>query len=56
LPMVDSLQEVLFSKQALHKVYEQAAKIGFITMQQDGILKVIGGETTLDEIIRVTTE
>lgn len=56
LPMVDELQEVLFSKQPLHKVYEQAAKIGFITMQQDGILKVLSGETTLDEIIRVTTE
>ncbi len=56
LPMLDELQEVLFSKQPLHKIYEAAAKIGFITMQQDGILKVIAGETTMDEIIRVTTE
>lgn len=56
LPMLDELQEVLFSKQPLHKVYEAAAKIGFITMQQDGLLKVANGETTMEEIIRVTTE
>lgn len=56
LPMFDELQEVLFSKQPLHKIYEAAAKFGFITMEQDGILKVIRGETTMDEIVRVTTE
>lgn len=56
LPMLDELQQVLFSKQPAHKIYEQAAKVGMITMKQDGILKVIRGETTMDEIIRVTTE
>lgn len=56
LPVIDELQEILFSQQPIHKVYEAAAKFGFITMQQDGILKVISGETTMDEIIRVTTE
>ncbi len=56
MPMLDELQEVLFSKEPLHKIYEAASKFGFITMQQDGLLKVISGETTMDEIIRVTTE
>jgi type IV pilus assembly protein PilB len=56
LPILDELQEVLFSKQPVHKIYEAASKIGFITMKQDGLLKVVRGETTLDEIIRVTTE
>lgn len=56
MPMLDELQEVLFSKQPVYKIYEQAAKIGMITMKQDGIVKVLRGETTMDEIIRVTTE
>jgi type IV pilus assembly protein PilB len=56
MPMLDELQEVLFSKQPAHKIYEQTLKIGMITMKQDGIVKVLRGETTMDEIIRVTTE
>lgn len=56
MPMVDELQEMLFSKQAAFKIYEAAAKIGMITMKQDGLIKVARGETTIEEIARVTTE
>jgi type IV pilus assembly protein PilB len=56
LPMVDSLQEAIFGKVPAHIVYEQAAKLGMITMKQDGIVKVLRGETTMEEIVRVTTE
>ncbi len=56
LPMLEQLQSIIFSKVSVHKIYEEAAKYGFITMQQDGILKVLSGETTMDEIVRVTTE
>lgn len=56
MEMRDEYQEVLFSKQPAHKIYEQTAKFGMITMKQDGIVKVIRGETTLEEIVRVTTE
>jgi type II secretory ATPase GspE/PulE/Tfp pilus assembly ATPase PilB-like protein len=56
IPMVEELQEILFSKVAAYKIYEQAAKLGIITMKQDGFVKVLRGETTLDEIVRVTTE
>lgn len=56
MEMRDEFQEVLFSKQPAHKVYEQTAKFGMINMKQDGIVKVILGETTLEEIMRVTTE
>jgi type II secretory ATPase GspE/PulE/Tfp pilus assembly ATPase PilB-like protein len=27
-----------------------------VTMKQDGVLKAMRGETTIDEVIRVTTE
>lgn len=56
LPMFNELQEMIFSKQPAHKIYEAAAKVGVITMKQDGILKALRGETTLEEIARVTTE
>ena len=29
---------------------------GLLTMKQDGVIKILRGETTLDEVIRVTTE
>lgn len=56
LPMLDELQELLFNKQPAYKIYEAAAKFGMITMKQDGFIKVIRGETTIEEIARVTTE
>lgn len=56
LPLLEDLQEMIFNKQPAYKVYEAAAKIGMITMKQDGIIKVLRGETTLEEIARVTTE
>lgn len=56
LPMFDELQELLFNKQPAHKIYEAAAKLGMITMKHDGLIKVMRGETTIEEIARVTTE
>jgi type IV pilus assembly protein PilB len=56
LPVVPEIQELVLSKASAHKIYELTAKTGMITMKQDGIVKVLGGETTIDEVIRVTTE
>lgn len=56
LPMIEELQEIIFSKVPAFKIYEQAVKVGMITMKQDGVVKVLRGETTMEEIIRVTTE
>lgn len=56
MPMASELQEIVFGKLPAHKIYEAASKIGMITMKQDGIIKVMRGETTLEEIARVTTE
>ena len=56
MPMMDEFQDILFQKEAAHKIYELTSKFGMITMKQDGIVKVLRGETTMDEIIRVTTE
>lgn len=56
MPMMNEFQEILFAKKPAHEIYELTAKYGMITMKQDGIVKVLRGETTIEEIIRVTTE
>jgi type II secretory ATPase GspE/PulE/Tfp pilus assembly ATPase PilB-like protein len=37
-------------------IQEQAIKDGMITMQTDGLIKALQGQTTLEEIMRVTSE
>lgn len=56
LPATTEIQELVQNKSSAHKIYEASLKIGMITMKQDGVIKVLRGETTMDEIIRVTTE
>jgi len=56
LPATTEIQELVQNKSSAHKIYEASLKIGMITMKQDGIIKVLRGETTIDEVIRVTTE
>jgi len=47
----------LIDKEVLGKALEdEARKDGFITMKEDGLLKVLQGLTTLEEIQRVTSE
>ena len=36
-------------------ILTQARKNGFITMYQDGLMRVLNGETTLEEVERVTS-
>jgi type II secretory ATPase GspE/PulE/Tfp pilus assembly ATPase PilB-like protein len=56
LPAFPDLQELIFGQTPARKMYEAALKKGMISMKQDGIIKVIRGETSLEEIVRVTTE
>lgn len=56
LPVTNEMQELVLSKQSSAKMYDSGQKVGMITMKQDGFIKVLRGETTLDEVLRVTTE
>ncbi|MCL5008906.1 MAG: GspE/PulE family protein [Patescibacteria group bacterium] len=56
MPVTTEIQDLILGKSSVHKIYEEAFKLGMITMKQDGIIKLLRGETTMDEIIRVTTE
>ena len=56
LPSTTEIQDLILGKNSAHKIYEEAQKIGMISLKQDGMIKVLKGQTTIDEIIRVTTE
>jgi type IV pilus assembly protein PilB len=56
LPMTQDIQDMVLTKASPRKIFEAAQKLGMITLKQDGMIKVLRGDTTIDEVIRVTTE
>lgn len=53
--MTDAIEELTLARASATAIQEQAQKEGMITMYQDGFLKVISGITTLDEVLRETS-
>ncbi len=56
LAIIPEIQDLLLAKAPSGQILEVANKQGMITMRQDGIIKVLRGETTLEEVVRVTKE
>jgi len=56
LPMSTSVQKLVIGGAASEVIQEQAIKEGMLTMQTDGFIKALRGQTTLEEIMRVTSE
>ncbi len=50
------MQQLIVSNATSNQLREQAILEGMVTMQTDGLIKVLRGETTLEEVIRVTKE
>ncbi|MCX6765385.1 MAG: GspE/PulE family protein [Candidatus Moranbacteria bacterium] len=51
-----AVQEMIYANELSTHIRDKAIENGMLTMQQDGILKVLEGETTLEEVERVTEE
>lgn len=49
-----SIRELVFNKSSIVKIREQARLNGMVTLQEDGVRKILEGKTTLDEIISIT--
>ncbi|PJA86670.1 MAG: hypothetical protein CO141_03535 [Candidatus Moranbacteria bacterium CG_4_9_14_3_um_filter_42_9] len=49
-----SIQEMISRAAMTSELHDKAVENGMITMEQDGVLKILEGETTLEEIERVT--
>lgn len=56
LPVTPEIQDLIAKKASNTDIYANVSKLGAITMKQDGFVKVLRGETTYDEVLRVTTE
>ncbi|MDB5163501.1 MAG: Type secretion system protein [Candidatus Saccharibacteria bacterium] len=50
------VQKMIVSNSTSEAIEQQAIKDGMITMQVDGFIKALRGQTTVEEILRVTSE
>ena len=50
------MQQLIIGNATSNMLRDQAVSEGMATMQTDGLIKVLRGETTLEEVIRVTKE
>jgi len=55
LEMTKNLEEIILKEPSEAKILEEAKRQGMITMRQDGILKVLNGITTIEEVLRETS-
>ena len=56
LEMTKNLEEIILTKPSEVTIKEEADRQGMITMKQDGVLKVLQGVTSLEEVLRVAEE
>lgn len=52
----EAIQTLIVSNATSDKIQEAAIADGMLTMQIDGLVKALRGETTIEEILRVTAE
>jgi len=56
LSMTAGIEEIMTSKITDTDIAREAVKQGMLTMKQDGILKVLKGYTTIEEVLKVTED
>jgi type IV pilus assembly protein PilB len=54
MEMNSVLRDMVFRKEPLNKMREQARLSGMITLLEDGVRKVFDGQTTLEEVVTLT--
>jgi type IV pilus assembly protein PilB len=56
LPVSDAVRDLILDEKSAGYIKAQAVAEGMTTLRQDGWRKVLEGKTTIEEVIRVTTE
>ncbi len=56
LPMSDLIRKQIMTHQEAGTIQQQAIDEGMLTIYEDGLLKAMQGVTTLEEVLRVTSE
>jgi type II secretory ATPase GspE/PulE/Tfp pilus assembly ATPase PilB-like protein len=54
LVMTKSLEKIVYEEPSELKIFEEARKEGFVTLQEDALLKALNKITTIEEVERVT--
>jgi type IV pilus assembly protein PilB len=54
MPITEALRDMILKGASTADLREQAQKDGMKTLRQSGLLKVLEGTTTVEEILRVT--
>ena len=52
----ETIQRLIVANATSSQIQEQAIAEGMVSMQTDGLIKALRGETTIEEVIRVTKE
>ncbi len=56
LIMNDPIKEMVLKKESAAAIKQIAVKTGFKTIRHDGLLKALKGQTSIEEVMRVTTD
>ena len=56
LTMTDTIRKQVMKHEEAYVIQQQAVAEGMQTMYDDGVGKALSGVTTLEEVLRVTTE
>lgn len=56
LSMNDKLAELILENPSETAILKMAKKQGLLTMEEEGVLKILSGETTVEEVTRATEE
>ncbi len=56
LEITRPFRELILNASGDKMLYEEALKSGMVTMREDGMLKIMGGVTTFEEVLRLTEE
>ena len=56
MPITDELRQLVLQNVDSGTIKREAVRQGMVTLRDDGGLKVMAGETTIEEVLRVTQE
>jgi general secretion pathway protein E len=56
LTMSDEIRRLVIARAEAREIHQAALAQGMCSMEQDGMLKALAGETTLEEVLRVTRD
>jgi type II secretory ATPase GspE/PulE/Tfp pilus assembly ATPase PilB-like protein len=54
MEMTNDLREMAFRRESARKLRRQARINGMVTLEGDGVRKILAGMTTLEEVLSIT--